>query len=94
MDGGVCAGDNGHGHQASQKFITEMANDKLPPWFMQEIQGADLLAISKEEGRHGETGDHRPVFIPNTISKLADKAMIQDFRRTRSVYLGADAVAS
>jgi hypothetical protein len=56
--------------------ITNMANDKLPPWFMQAMQGAELLAIIMEESRRGNKGDHRPMVISNTLSKVADKAMM------------------
>jgi hypothetical protein len=34
-----------------EDLITDMANDKLSPWFMQAMQGAELLAIVKEESR-------------------------------------------
>jgi hypothetical protein len=30
-----------------ENFITDMANDKRPPWFMQAMQGAYLMAIIK-----------------------------------------------
>ena len=55
-----------------------MANDKMPPWFIQAIQGADLIALAKEEQRPGTTGDHRPVQIPNTLSKIEDRAVLQE----------------
>ena len=35
------------------------------------------MAIIKTEGKRNSVGDHRPVVIPNTISKIADKAMLQ-----------------
>ena len=61
-----------------EDLITDMANDRLPPWFMQAMQGAELLAIIKTEGTRNSVGHHRPVVIPNTISKIADKAMLQE----------------
>ena len=33
-----------------EDFITDMANDKMPPWFMQAMHGADPMAIIKAEG--------------------------------------------
>jgi len=62
-----------------EKLVSDMANDKLPPWFMQVIQGADLLAIVKTEGKEGRKADHKLVVVPNTISKVADKAMVKEF---------------
>ncbi len=59
-----------------EKLISDMANDKLPPWFMQVMQGADLLAIAKTKGQESRKAHHRPVVVPNTISKVADKAMV------------------
>jgi hypothetical protein len=59
-------------------LITNMANDRLPSWFMQAMQRAELLAIIKTEGRGSLVGDHMPVVIPNTISKITDKAMLQE----------------
>jgi hypothetical protein len=61
-----------------EDMITDMANDRLPPWLMQAMQGADLLAIIKTEGTKSEVGDHGPVVMPNTISKVADKALLQE----------------
>ena len=57
-------------------LISDMANDKMPPWFTQAMQGADLLALAKEEQRPGTTGDHRPVQIPNNMSKIEDMAVL------------------
>ena len=64
--------------QHLEDFITDMANDKLPPWFMQAMQGADLLAIIKAEARGRLKADHRPVVMPNTFSKITKKAMMED----------------
>ena len=61
-----------------EDFITDMANDKMPPWFMQAMQGADLIAIIKTEGVTGHKADHRPLVVPNTLSKVADKTMMED----------------
>ena len=61
-----------------ENLIIEMANDKLPPWFVQAMQGAWLLGIVKEESRNGYTGDHKHVVIPNTLSKVAYKAMLAE----------------
>ena len=47
-----------------EEFITDMANDRLPPWFMQVMPGADLLAIIKTAGSRNSVGDHKPVVIP------------------------------
>jgi len=59
-----------------EDLIMDMANDKLPPWFMHAMQGAELLSTIKTEGVEGEVGDHRPVVMPNTINKVADKALL------------------
>jgi hypothetical protein len=56
-----------------------MANNKLPPWFMHVMQGADLLAIIKTKGSGCRKSDHIPVVVPNTISHVADKAMVKKF---------------
>jgi hypothetical protein len=60
------------------KLVSDMANDKFPPWFMQVMQGADLLAIVKTEGSERRKVDRIPVVVPNTISKVADKAMVKE----------------
>jgi hypothetical protein len=59
-------------------FITYIANDRLPPWFMHGMQEADLLEIIKTEARAGRKADHIPVAVPNTLSKIADKAMMEE----------------
>ena len=61
------------------RFISDMANDKMPTWFMHALQGADLLAIVKEEATGNAQADHRPVVIPNTLAKVADKAILKEF---------------
>ena len=54
-----------------------MANDKLPGWFMQAVQSAELMALVKAEKKETETvADHRPVQISNTLAKVGDKAML------------------
>jgi hypothetical protein len=60
-----------------EDLITNMANDSLPPWFMHTIQGADLMAVIKMEARAGRTVGHRLVVVPNTLSIIADKVMMQ-----------------
>jgi len=65
--------------QHLEAFITDMAKDKLPPWFMHVMQGADLLAIVKAEVRGRLKADHTHVVMPNTLSKIADnKAMMEE----------------
>ncbi len=57
-------------------LISDMANDKLPPWFMQAVQGEDLISFAKVEACGAAVGDHRPVHIPNTLSKIEDMAVL------------------
>ena len=59
-----------------EDMITDMANDMLPLWFMHDIQGADLMEIIKTEARAGQRTDHIHVFVPNTLNKIAVKAMM------------------
>jgi len=61
-----------------EDLITDMANDKLPPWFMHAMHGTQLLAIIKTEGSEDSVGDHRSVVIPNIIIKVTDKAILQE----------------
>ena len=45
-----------------EKLLTDMANDKLPGWFMKAIQAAGLMALVKTEAaRESRVADHRPV---------------------------------
>ncbi len=45
-----------------------MANDKLPAWFVQAVQTAELMALVKAEMKKGNmVADHIPVQIPNTL---------------------------
>ena len=45
-----------------EKLLTDMANDKLPGWFVQAIHGAELMALVKAEAtKVGTVADHRPV---------------------------------
>jgi hypothetical protein len=54
-----------------------MANDKLPPWFMQQaMHGTCLMAIIKKEGGGRQEADHMPVVVPNTMRKIVDKVMM------------------
>ena len=64
-----------------EKRVSDMANDKTPPpWFIKVMKGADLLAIVKSEGHGGgNQADHILVVVLNTISKVADKAMVKEF---------------
>ena len=64
--------------QNLEDFITDMANDMLPPWFMQAMQAADLLAIIKAEARGRCKADQKHVVMPNTLSKITDKAMMEE----------------
>jgi len=63
-----------------EDFITDMVNDRLPPWFMQAMQGADMMAIVNAKGSGRRKAVHRPVVMPNTISKIADKAMMEEYK--------------
>ena len=62
-----------------EKLISDMANDKLPPWFMQVLQGEDLQAIMKTERQGSRKADYTPEDVPNTILMVADKAMVKEF---------------
>ena len=62
-------------------LICDMANDKLPTWFMRATHDAEVIAIVKKEAEEqGRTSYHRPVHIPNTISKLEDKAVLAQYQ--------------
>ena len=62
-------------------LISDMANDKLPAWFMRATQDAEVIAIVKKEAEEqGRTSYHRLVQIPNTISKLEDKAVLAQYQ--------------
>jgi len=63
-------------------MLSDMANDKMPLWFMQATQAEDVIAIVKgEKETIQETADHRLVQIPNTIAKLGDKAVLRNTYR-------------
>jgi hypothetical protein len=62
-----------------ERLVSDMANDRLPPWFMQVMHGADFLAIVETEGNGSRKADHKSFIVPNTISKVADKAMAKKF---------------
>ena len=72
-----------------KEFITNMANDTMPQWFMQAMQGANLMAIIKTEGVTRRKVDHMPVMVPNTLSKVTDNAMMEDSKEeyTRELLL-------
>ena len=38
----------------------------------------ELFVIIKSEGMEGEVGDHMPVVMPNTINKVAGKALLHE----------------
>jgi hypothetical protein len=61
-----------------ENLLTDMANDRLPGWFIQAIQAAELMALVKAEAAaEGKATDHRPVQIPNTLAKVGDKAVLE-----------------
>jgi len=63
--------------------LSDMANNKMPGWFMQATRAADVIAIVKgeKETTSRETRDHRSVHIPNTIAKVGDKAILMMFHK-------------
>jgi hypothetical protein len=61
-----------------EDLITDMANDRLPPWFMQAMQRAELLSKISTEGTEYTSGDHILVVMPNTISKMTDTVLLQE----------------
>ena len=62
-------------------LISDMANDKMHAWFMRATQDAEVIAIVKREAEEQErTAEHRPVQVPNTISKLEDKALLEQYQ--------------
>ena len=64
-----------------ETLISDMASDKLLAWSMQASQSTEVIALVKGEAqRTGATTDHKPVQIPNTISKVGDKAMLEQYR--------------
>ncbi len=61
-------------------LINDMANDKLPAWFMRATQDAEVIAIVKREAEEqGRAADHMPVQVPNRISKLEDMAVMAQY---------------
>ena len=62
-----------------ERLVSDMSKDKLPSWFMQVMQSVDLLAIVKTRGNGSRKADHILVAMHNTISKVADKAMVKEF---------------
>ncbi len=59
-----------------ETLISDMANDKTLGWFRHAMQAADLVAIVKNKPPLGALADYIPVEIPNTLFKIADKAII------------------
>ena len=63
-------------------LISDMANDKMPAWFMRATHDAEVIAIVKRETEEQErAANHRPVHVPNTISKLKDKAVLAQYQK-------------
>ena len=61
-----------------EELLSDMANDKLPGWFMYAVQAAELMALMKAEKHATKTvADHMPVQIPNTLANVGDKAMLE-----------------
>ena len=61
-----------------EKLLTDMANDKMPTWFMHAIQAAKRMALVKAEAtQSGGVADHKPKQIPNTLAKVGDKAVLE-----------------
>ncbi len=61
-----------------EDILSDMANDKLPGWFMQTVQSAELMALLKAEKKATETvADHKPVQVPNTLAKVGGIAMLE-----------------
>jgi hypothetical protein len=66
-----------------ETLISEMANDKLTAWLMRSTHASKVKAIVKREAEaDGRKADHMPDQVPNTISKLEDKAMLGSFRKS------------
>jgi hypothetical protein len=60
-----------------ESLLSDMANDKMPGWFMRAVQSAELMALVKvEQKKADKVADHMPVQIPNTLAKVGDKAML------------------
>ena len=48
---------------------------------MRATHDVEVIAIVKKEAmEQGRTTNHRPVQIPNTISKLEDKAVLEQYQ--------------
>ena len=47
---------------------------------MHAMQAADLITIMKNKAFSGTLADCKPVGIPNTLSKIADKAILHQFQ--------------
>jgi len=61
-------------------LLSDMANDKMSGWFLQATHAADVIALVKGEKEPTvKTSDHRPVQIPNTLTKVGDKAVLMLF---------------
>jgi len=48
---------------------------------MQATESAEVIALVKGEVQRARaTTDHKPVQIPNTLSKIGDKAMLEQYQ--------------
>ena len=47
---------------------------------MQAMLAEDLISIVKNQTFPWALSDHKPVGIPNTLSKVAEKAILQQFK--------------
>jgi hypothetical protein len=62
--------------------LGDMADDKMPPWYMQATQAANVIAIVNGETTTSHaTVDHKPEQIPNIIAKAGDKAVMMLFQK-------------
>jgi len=57
-----------------------MANDNIPAWFMQAMQAADLIASVKDGTFSGAFRVTLAERIADTLSKIAYKAILQQFQ--------------
>jgi hypothetical protein len=65
-----------------ETIVSDMANDKMPGWFMQATQAAEVIALIKGEKEAAvKAADHRPVQVPNTLAKVGDKAVLMIFQK-------------
>ena len=61
-----------------EMLLTDMANDKLPAWFMPAIEASELMTLVKAEAKlTGGVTDYRPVQVQNTLVKVGDKVVLE-----------------